>query len=138
MSKPKKKEYELQVYFREPPSDLEEVLHSQGFERSEGLPESKTALSNLSCWKSWREEAYTHGELAVMINYFTENGLSLSSTIADRKNNWCNLPARLVISTPCKSFTQEAMEKQEEIGRILRDRYHALLYDPQFMIEVDN
>ncbi len=138
MGKAKKKEYELQMYFSQVPPDLEEVLRSHGFERSERLPESETALSPFVCWKSWREEEYTHRELGVKINYFTENGMSPSNTIADRKNNWCNLSARLVISMPSKRFAQEVMEKQEEVGRILRDRYRALLYDPQFMIEVED
>lgn len=138
MGKPKKKEYELEVYFPQVPPDLEEVLHSHGFERKGELSESETSLNPLGCWKSWREEAYTHRELTVKINYFTAIGMSPSSTIADRKNNWCNLSARLIISTPSKSFAQEAIEKQEEMGRILRDRYHARLYDPQFMVEVDN
>lgn len=138
MSKARKKEYELEVYFRELPSDLEEVLRLQGFERKGELSKSETALNPFGCWKSWKGEAYAHRELTVIINYFTENGTSLSGTIAGRKDNWCNLPARLIISMPCKRFSQEAIEKQEEIGRVLRDRYRALLYDPQFMIEVDN
>jgi hypothetical protein len=138
MGKARKKEYELHLYFREPPSELKEVLKSQGFERMEKLSENETELAPLGCWKKWKSEVYVCSNLAVNVNYFTDDGMSLSSTIADRKDNWCQVAARLIVSMPSKSFTQEMMEKQEEIGRILRDRYHALLYDPQFQMEVDN
>jgi hypothetical protein len=138
MGKARKKEYELEVYFPQVPSELEEFLHSQGFETKGDLPVNEAQLEPLGCWKSWKGEVYVYSNLSVKINYFIEEGMSLPSTIADRKGNWCQLYARLIISTPSKGFTQEMMEMQETIGRLLRDKYHALLYDPQFKMEVED
>ncbi len=140
MSKPKKKEYELEVYFSQVPSDLEDVLKSHGFERNGELSERETESNNLRCWKRWNEETYICRKYAsqVIIHYFTTDGSLKINYPINPEERWCELPARLIISIPNKRFSQEAMEKQEEIGRILRDRYHALLYDPQFMIEVED
>ena len=140
MSKPKKKEYELEVYFPEVPSDLEEVLKSQGFERNGELSEREIEFNFSGCWKRWKGEKYICHEHAsqIFINYFTTDGSLKTDYPINPKERWCELPARLIVSIPCKRFTQEAMEKQEEVGRILRDRYHALLYDPQFKMEVED
>ncbi len=140
MSKAKKKEYELEVYFSQVPSDLEEVLKSHGFQREGELSERETESNNPECRKKWKGERYIFRECAsqVIVYYFTTDGSLKVDYPINPEERWCKLPARLIVSTPSKRFTQEAIEKQEEIGRILRDRYHALLYDPQFKIEVDN
>ncbi len=136
MGKARKKEYELEVYFPQTPSDLENVLKSQSFEVKGDLSITEAQLAPFGCWKKWKSEVYVCSNLPVKINYFIDDGMSLSSTVDDRTGNWCQLNARLIISMPSKGFTQEMMEKQETIGSLLRDKYHALLYDPQFKMEL--
>lgn len=140
MSKFKKKEYELEVYFPQVPPDLEDVLKSHGFQRKGDLSEREIESNNSRCWKNWKGERYICREYAsqVIIHYFTTNGSLKIDYPINPEERWCKLPARLIVSMPSKGFAQEAMEKQEEIGRILRDRYHALLYDPQFKMEVED